>query len=274
MRHLIATLLTLFPGLGLGHLILGRWRAFILAFIVGAVAWAVVFLFLVFTLDRFPPFGFKFLYVLPIIAVNLTLAHNLWSERYASTPEETVEEERWYRVQASPFFLKGLAVITIVVLGLFIFDVLTPRHDPTPLEEEEEQIREIEDIMDQHVLSDRVRLIAGGDINAEFQAVREADGDPPVELPFYRYHVTPGDYTLDIYLPRQSEAREIRQLARSLKQPDENFVYMISFHIFVLHTTDEANLDTLISDLSHVEIFHRNINCSSQEIPEICGYAP
>jgi hypothetical protein len=74
MRHLIATLLTLFPGLGLGHALLGRWKDFVPILFLSAAAWSIA------------PLGFivldipHFLCFLPVIYYNLTQAHRLWSE--------------------------------------------------------------------------------------------------------------------------------------------------------------------------------------------------
>jgi len=269
MRHLIATLLTLFPGLGLGYLILRRWQSFWLALIASGVTWGLLY-WGFFVADRYPSVIFQFFPALPVIVLNLTLAHNLWSERYATTAEEAAEEERWYRIQAAPFFGKAFAILTIVVVGFLIYDLLTPRKEETPMELEERFVGRMEDHFDNHILSNRVRLIAEGDINFQFQSTRQADGDQPVELPIYRYRVAPGDYTLDLYLTLQSEATEVLQLARLLKQPGQNLIYMIGLQVFVLHTTNDDLLQALISDVSPTEVFDGR-PCNSP-VPEVCGY--
>jgi hypothetical protein len=106
MRHLIATLLTLFPGLDLGHALLDRWLDFSLAFIASAVAWTLLYLGF-FVVDR--PLGFIFqpLPALPVMLLNLSLTHRIWTQTPAPSTEEGLADEHWYTFHAASFLAKG-----------------------------------------------------------------------------------------------------------------------------------------------------------------------
>ena len=87
MLHLLAVILTLFPGFGLGYLLLRRWKAFAISFLASLVLGSPILIGVLFEVPPVPA-GMVFL-IFPLVVFNFYMAHMLWLE----PPTVEIEEE-------------------------------------------------------------------------------------------------------------------------------------------------------------------------------------
>lgn len=224
MIHLLAAILTLFPGFGLGYLLLRRWKAFVFSFLASLVFGSPI---LIGVLVEAPPIpaGMAIL-IFPLLVFNLYMSHMLWLQ----PPAEEIMEEPLvlFDYSVAPWFVTLLAGLIIILIVVTVTSQYWPETSYTPEEEEEMKLDrwagQVEDRLGQHTLSNRVKISDGG---AAFH---------------YQYHVEPGGYTMDLYFSSLQHAEEI-------KRQTDNLVYYHADRVLVLHTTDVDHLRGIVIDM-------------------------
>lgn len=228
MLHVIAVLLTIFPGFGLGYALLGLWKPFRIHFfaslILGAPILAVV------AFEPSPIASFFALVILPLLTWNLYHAHRLWVDDPDNQLAGSGSREP-LSFTLAPAMVKiafGLAIV-ITVSTFLCRPAEKPK--PTPTERYAEWV---EENLDRHVLSEGVELY-----------------DDQVGMAFYRHHVEPGSYILDIYKSNTTDTIVLTRLARNVKQnsSENQLVYLFGNRVYRLHTQSEVALQDLGYDL-------------------------
>jgi len=247
MLHLLAVILTLFPGFGLGYLMLGRWKASALSFL-GSTLFGSPFLIAVLVVNQPLGLGIVSLASSIFVAINFYSAHTLWTDQSGDTSEGRYETSDDYWV--APWFTKVVLGLGVIMLGIVLVDYYWPETIDTPEEREEKKFErwagQVEDRLGQHTLSNQVRISDGG---AAFH---------------YQYDVEPGSYTMDLYFSSLQHAEEI-------KRQTDNLVYYNADRVLVLHTTDVDYLRGIAIDMRGAF----GGDCSRISLPNRywCGYA-
>jgi len=252
MLHLLAAILTLFPGFGLGYLLLRRWKAFVFSFLASVVLGSPILIGVLFEAPPVPA-GMVFL-IFPLVVFNFYMAHMLWLE----PPTVEIEEEPQvsFDYSVAPWFATILAGLTIILIVVTVTSQYWPdtktstTADMTSEEREELRIAEVEEELDLHVLLNKERLF--DEENSRF---------------YYRYNVEPGKYIMDIYWPHNLSFPEYIQFADQVRLQTGNLVYAAGGRVFVLHTTDVNHLTHISMDLGD----SLSGSCADRRA---CGYAP
>ena len=228
MLHLIAVLLTIFPGFGLGHALLRLWKPFRIHFFATLILGSPIMAVIVF--EPSPIAGFYALVITPLLAWNLYHAHRLWVD----DPDNQLVASEW----REPLSFTLAPAMVKIALGLAIVITVSsflcrPAEKPKPTAAER-YAEWVEENLDRHVLSDGVELY-----------------NDQVDVAFHRHEVEPWSYTLDIYKPSTTDIVVLTHLARDLKKNsnDDQMVYMFRNRVFLLHTQNENALHDLAYDL-------------------------
>lgn len=247
MLHLLAVILTLFPGFGLGYLLLGRWKQFALSFLGSTLFGSLI---LIGVLVMTPPASTGVIFVAsPIfLAINFYAAHALWIEQpgSGSVGKYETSDDSW----VAPWFMKVALGLGVIMLGVVLADQFWPETPDTPQERNEKKLERradnVEEQLSQHTLSNRVKISDGG---AAFH---------------YQYHVEPGGYTMDLFFTSLERAEEI-------KRQTDNLVFYYSDNVLVLHTTDTEHLKGIADDARG----SFSGDCEASRLPNRywCGYA-
>ena len=247
MVHLLAVLLTLFPGFGAGYLLLGRFRSFVIHFLFSAFLGTFLLLALIFGPPTAP--GGMVLAIAPLLVWNTYHAHRLWLREPDDDAGLGVERKSFSR-RVAPFI-----AVTMLALGV----VLAIQTFPSMIFEERPKGRdevsriEMEAKLDKHNLSHKARLynrLAGSY--------------------YHWYDVEPGGYTLEVYLLPNSNYRGVWLLAKGIARHTDDPVHGEGFAIYVLNTSNREALERLVADL----IEHRPMDCIDGEDFGVCGYDP
>jgi len=161
---------------------------------------------------------------------NLYHAHRLWVDDPDNQLAGSGSREP-LSFTLAPSMVKiafGLAIV-ITVSTFLCRPVEKPK--PTPTERYAEWV---EENLDRHVLSEGVELY-----------------DDQVGIAFYRHHVEPGSYILDIYKSNTTDTIVLTRLARNVKQnsSENQLVYLFGNRVYRLHTQSEVALQDLGYDL-------------------------
>ena len=247
MFHLLAVLLTLFPGFGAGHLLLGRFRSFVIHFLFSVFLGSLVLIAQIVG-PPLPVAGMVFA-IAPLLVWNTYHAHRLWLREPDDDAGLGVERKRFSR-RVAPFI-----AVTMLALGVVLAIQTFPSmiFEERPKSRDEVRRIEMESRLDKHNLSHKARLynkIAGSY--------------------YHWYDVEPGGYTLEVYLLPNSNYRAVWILAKRLARYTDDPVYGEGFAVYVLNTSDRDALERLVADLSE----HRPVDCIDGEDVGVCGYDP
>ena len=228
MLYTIAVLLTIFPGFGLGYALLGLWKPFRIHFIASLILGAPILAVVVF--EPSPIAGFFALVILPLLTWNLYHAHRLWVDDQDNQLAGSGNREPLSFTLAPAMVKIALGLAIVITVSTFL---CRPVENPKPTPDER-YAEWVEENLDRHVLSERVELY-----------------DDQVGMAFYRHHVEPGSYTLDIYKSDTTGTIALTRLARSVKQnsSDNQMVYLFGSRVYRLHTQNEVALQDLGYDL-------------------------
>jgi len=252
MLHLLAVILTLFPGFGLGYLLLRRLKAFAISFLASLVLGSPILIGVLFEVPPVPA-GMVFL-IFPLVVFNFYMAHMLWLE----PPTVEIEEEPQvsFDYSVAPWFATILAGLTIILIVVTITSQYWPdtktstTSDMTSEEREELRIAEVEEELDQHILSNKERLF--DEENSRF---------------YFQYNVEPGSYVIDLYWLPDASVPEVVRFADQVRLQTEYLVYAARGRVFVLHTSDANKLTQISVDLGD----SLSGSCTDRRA---CGYAP
>ena len=251
MVHLVAVLLTLFPGFGTGFLLMRRFRKFGVHFLFSAILASLAAIPLVLTTPRYEPqiLSGVAVFLIPLLIWNIYHAHRMQLQVTHDDPGTLAEQERFSRKLA----LLGLTVMVVlsIVLGILAIPMFLPEKKPEGAGESRHE--KILARLDKHHLVHKARLYNRG-----------------AESYYHWYDVQPGGYTLELYLPYASSFREVGLIARRIQRYTDDLVYAEGFEVYVLNTQDRFALERLVGDLRE----HRPDDCIDSEEYGVCGYNP
>ena len=248
MLHLLAAILTLFPGFGLGYLLLRRWKAFVFSFLASVVLGSPILIGVLFEAPPVPA-GMVFL-IFPLVVFNFYSAHMLWLEPQTEEIGEDLQDSFDYSI--APWFATILVGLAIILTAVTVTSQYWPETKTSTMSEQREELRiaEVEEELDQHVLSNKEWLF--DEENSRF---------------YYRYDVEPGSYVMDLYRFPNASVPEVVRFADQVRLQTDNLVYAASGNVFVLHTTDANHLTQISVDLGD----SLSGSCTDRRA---CGYAP
>ncbi len=265
MLHVIAVLVTLFPGFGLGYLLLRRFREFVNTFLISAFVGCFVAAFEILGPSHLP--AREVLGVVPILALNVYHAHRIWMR---DSKENQDEEDEPGRI---PFRFPPLVVIGVfalaILLGVLSIPSLFPEGQLTSsyqerrdasldlvlsdLEERKLRRKEVEAKLGKHKLSYRIGFTTE---RADYIS--------------YLYHVDPGGYTMMIHTVNSQNSRRVRDIADEIASYTEDFVYASGFEVYELNTGNRDAVLRVIADLNE----GLPGNCKDSANLGVCGYEP
>lgn len=245
MVHIVAVLLTLFPGFGLGYLLLGRIRQFAIHFLVCMFPICIFLVGLLYVLPLL--LAGMVLILAPLLVWNVYHAHRLWMEDTADDLEETSGQNR------SPSALGPIIFIILLALGILLatqnWSLFFPR-DPKELHEI--LLEQVEAKLDKHHLA----------LIGQRSGTWRGSGSR-----FYK--VEPEDYNLTVHTDR-NQYRGVLAEAERLGNSTDHFVYAQGFEVYVLETQNEDAISRFVADLAE----HRPDDCMDGEDVGVCGFAP
>lgn len=246
--HLIAVLLTLFPGFGLGHVVLGRFRQAVIFSLIGlalssfhVIAGQLAKPPIVTTrsfLDP-PSFPWEITLITPLLIWNIYCAHRLWMEDSAVSNAETSEPTSGFFALGPIMFIFLLALAVLLVFQSWSTVFPTEPKGLTDIRYEQAEAK-----LDNHDLS-----FISKDIWSSI------------------YKVDPGGYTLTVRAFDRHSYVDVQHSARVQRDSTEHFVYAQGFEVYVLDTQREDVIARFVEDL----IEHQTANCVSGEDVGICG---
>ena len=247
MFHLLAVLLTLFPGFGAGYLVLGRFRSFVIHFLFSAFLGAFVLLAQIFGPPPAP--AGMVLAMMPLLVWNIYHAHRLWLKASAEGNGVEAEQERFSH-RLAPFM-----AMTMLALAVFLAIQTFPSmfFEDRPKSRDEVHRLEVETRLDKHNLSYKARL-----------------HNKSARSYYHWYDVEPEGYTLEVYLVPKRHFRGVWILAKRIARFTNYPVYGDGFAVYVLNTSNRDALERLVADLSE----HRPVDCIDGEDVGVCGYDP
>ena len=253
MVHLLAVLLTLFPGFGAGYLLLGRFRSFVIHFLFSAFLGTFVLLAQIFVPPPVPASVVFVITITPLLVWNIYNAHRLWLGAPDDDAGLGVERKRFSR-RVAPFIAVTMLALA-VVLAIQTFPSMLFEERPKDRDEVRREVRriEMEARLDKHNLSHKARLYNKNSRDY-----------------YHWYDVEPGGYTLEVYLLPNSNYRGVWILAKRIARYTDAPVYGDGFEVYVLNTSNRDALERLVADLSE----HRPVDCRDGEDVGVCGYDP
>lgn len=227
---------------------LRRWKAFVFSFLASVVLGSPI---LIGVLLEAPPVpaGMVFL-IFPLVVFNFYSAHMLWLEPQTEEIGEDLQDSFDYSI--APWFATILVGLTIILTAVTVTSQYWPETKTSTTSEQREELRiaEVEEELDQHVLSNKKRHF-----------------DEESSRFYYRYNVEPGNYIMDLYRFPDASVPEVVHFADRVRRKTENLVYAASGSVFVLHTTDANHLTQISVDLGD----SLSGSCTDRRA---CGYAP
>ena len=265
MLHLLAILLTLFPGFGLGYLLLKRFRDFFNTLVISALMAAFIAI-----LDILGPPNIPVregLGIVPFLVWNIFHAHRLWLKVSEEESDEEVQQER-SPFKMHPIVIGGVFALA-ALLGVLSLSSFFPedqavssykeRRDASreavlgEVEEGKLRRKEVETKLDQHKLTYKIGFTTEGPSHFS-----------------YLYHVEPGRYTMMVHFVTSMNSQQMRSVADEIASYTDDFVYASGFEVYELNTRNRGATLRLIADLDE----HLSMDCNESEGFGVCGYEP
>lgn len=258
-------MITLFPGFGLGYLLLQRFRECFNTCLISALIWCIVAAIEIFGPSSLPVW--EVLGVVPLLALNIYHAHRIWLIDTVVDPDEDGESGGTF-FRFPPLVVIGVFALA-VVLGVLSVNSLFPE-DRTPsssqerrdvsrnlvlsdLEERKLRRKEVEAKLDKHKLSYRIGFTTEGP-----------------DYISYLYHVDSGGYTMMIHTVNSQDFQRVRDIADKIASYTDDFVYASGFEVYELNTPNRADMLRIIADLNE----GLPGGCKDRAKSGVCGYEP
>ena len=253
MVHIVAVLLTLVPGFGLGHLLLGKIREFVFLLLVGVFLSSFYVAIKIFAdpplitrpfYPGTPSMPWEVFLLTPLLVWNIYCAHRLWMEDSDVDLEETSGQTRFPSALGPIMFIALIALAAL--LGIQNWSLWFPV-EPKGLGEI--RLEQVEAKLDKHDLT-----------------FIDQDKGRHTRV----YEVEPGNYTLTVFTYSRHQYGDVLYGVGARRNSTDHFVYAQGFDIYVLETQSEDAISRFVADLAE----HLPVNCVDGEDGGVCRLAP